>query len=72
MKMTNVKSLFVYFSSIEWRAFMRFMRCVLAQGIMRALMWIVLVSAAGYAAYKILPDCPPGQTCFVEWKSKSR
>lgn len=50
--------------------FLRALRCFLAQGFMRALMWMALIGAAGYAAYKTVPTCPLGDTCFSERKLK--
>lgn len=40
----------------------RYWRCVLAQSFMKALLWIVLILAAGYAAY-MTNECPKDQTC---------
>lgn len=54
---------------LETRVWWRFMRCIVAQGIGRALMWVILLSAAGYALYK-LPTCPQGQICMIERKIK--
>jgi hypothetical protein len=48
---------------------LRMMRCWIAQGLGRAVLWVVLLGAAGYAAYKV-SDCPQGQTCVQEAKRR--
>lgn len=50
-------------------AFWRAMRCYVVQGAGRAILWVVLLSAAGYAAYKV-SECPSGRTCVQERKLK--
>ena len=44
-------------STVESRAWRRSLRCFVAQGVMKALLWIVLLGAAGYAAYKVETRC---------------
>ena len=57
--------------SIERRAFIRYMRCVFAQSVMRVVMWVVLLGAAGYLASKV-NECPKGQTCVDAQKMKAK
>ena len=56
---------------LETRVWWRFMRCVVAQGLGRAVMWIILLSAAGAAGYLAATKCPPGMTCAAEPKMKA-
>jgi hypothetical protein len=58
--------------NLETRVWWRFMRCVVAQGIGRALMWIVLLSAAGAAGYLAATKCPQGMTCVDVQKMKGK
>jgi hypothetical protein len=57
-----MRRLWIYFDSIEGRAWLRYARCLLAQGLGQAIMWIVLLGAAGYVAYKAT-KCQEGQVC---------
>lgn len=49
----------------------RYWRCIFAQSVMKALIWIVLISAAGYAAYKA-SNCPPGDVCASPQTMKAK
>ena len=42
---------------------LRVLRCMVVQGIGKALLWIALLGGVGYAAYK-LPQCDQGSTCY--------
>jgi hypothetical protein len=59
-----------YFEMEYLYPFLRTMRCWIVQGMGRALLWMALLGAAGYAAYKTTTPCPDGQTCFSERKLK--
>ena len=56
---------------LETRVWWRFMRCVVVQGLGRALLWIVMLSAAGTAGYLMATKCPQGMTCASEQKMKA-
>jgi hypothetical protein len=49
---------------------LRYWRCILAQSFLKALLWIVLLGAAGYAAFK-MSDCPTNQ-CVDQQKMKGK
>jgi hypothetical protein len=48
---------------------LRMMRCWIVQGLGKAVLWIVLIGGAGYAAYSV-QKCPDGQTCVQAQKMK--
>ena len=48
---------------------LRMMRCWLAQGLGKAVLWIILIGGAGYTAYK-MNDCPKDQTCYQAQRKK--
>lgn len=50
---------------------LRMMRCWIVQGLGKGLIWIMLISGAGYAAYK-MNDCPKDQTCVQDQKMKGK
>lgn len=50
---------------------LRYWRCILAQSFLKGLLWFLLLSAVGYAAFKS-NDCPKDQTCVQAQKMKDR
>lgn len=50
---------------------LRWWRCFTFQAIGKALLWIILLGGAGYAAFKT-GDCPKDQTCVQEPKMKGK
>lgn len=48
---------------------LRIMRCVVVQGLGRALLWIILLGAAGYAAFNVT-TCEKGTTCVIPYSKR--
>ena len=60
----------LYLTSVEARAFLRFMRCILAQGLMQAALLTLVIYAVGYVAFKGGFGCPKEQACIEARKAK--
>lgn len=50
---------------------LRWWRCFTVQGVAKALLWIVLLGGAGYAAFN-KDRCPKDQTCVQAQKMKEK
>ena len=60
----------LYLTSAEARAFLRFMRCILAQGLMQAALLAMVIYAVGYVAFKASVGCPKEQVCIEARNAK--